>query len=234
MVGKLLQLPLVTKVTLLLFVSILGCSVKTEQSEDVPVSLNVLEEFRNQDTLSIRASIDSKVDPPPQVAVTLKTLNKAEIVGESLYPIKQQSYPYEFTISASAKDMTDYQLGLFWGEEASEFFNTEEKVKEEVVASTPELKVEEVSTNLKALQCRAGSCEGGIEISGLLRGVGSNITLSVVLLDASMEEVTEPAEVDLGELIVNGEAPFELGIDLPSGVSGHDLTAKVTVVDFTP
>jgi len=225
----------VTKVTLLLFVSFLGCSVKTEQSEDAPVSLSVLEEFRNQDTLSIRASLDSKVDPAPQVAVTLKTLNKAEIVGESLYPIKQQSYPYEFTISASAKDMTDYQLGLFWGDEADEFFLRDETVKEEEKkVEAPELKVEVVSTSPSPLQCRAGSCEGGIEISGLLKGVGSNITLSVVLMDADGEEATEPAEVDLGELIVDGEAPFELGIDLPSGVSGHDLTAKVTVVDFTP
>lgn len=233
--GKLRQLVSVMRAIPLLFVSCLGCAVKNpvEISDDAPVSLSVIEEFRNEDTLSIRASLDSKVTPPPEVAITLKTLNKDEVVGESLYPIKNQSYPYEFTISASARDMTDYQLGLFWGDDAKEVFIQTDKVKIEKTP-IPTLIVEDVVTNPTLLQCRGGTCKGGIDISGIIKGVGKNITLSVVLLDSDGVEVTDPAEVDLGELMVNGEAPFELGIDLPQGASGHDLSARIEVVDFTP
>lgn len=227
-------LSLARRVTPLLFVSFLACSAKNHEvfSEDAPVTLDVIEEIRSEQTLSLRALLESKVSTAPDVTVLLRTLNKDEVVGEALYPIKQKVFPYEFTISASAKDMTDYQLGLFWGDEAKQFnLDQPEQVKSPTI---PDLTIEDVSTHPLSLQCRAGSCEGGLEISGILRGRGKNITISVVLVDPEGEEITEPALTELGELEVNGEAPFELGVDLPSGVSGHDLSAKVTIVDFTP
>lgn len=245
-----LKLVKVSKFLIIFLLSLSGCSLLNRHTDlisiDAPMEITPLNAQNIESTLSVSVKATAKAEIPSslQLLSRLTALKERDIVGDALYVFPKRSFKegdtYEFTISVSSPEITDYQLSLLWGEEADrELKVATEKTKniEPIVNDIikKEVTLTQVETTPAPLECTKGICRTGITINGNLKNndeiAKENIRLGVKLIDDTGKELGPEEILTLDGVILppNSETPFEVGVTLPVGISASDASAKVEV-----
>ncbi|NMC62965.1 MAG: hypothetical protein GYA55_07325 [SAR324 cluster bacterium] len=196
--------------------------LEVEEHEN-PVQILIDNEKNDGERLYIKGRVKAKTAVQlRQVVVRLVSLKNGEQIGAAYYPLAEKEKErggdgmlaandeVSFSISVPAKEITDYQLELLWGEEALNYLVSVEPAVTPV--NEEYLRIEEVQ--LFPPDCGESTCEGKSYLLAKLKNT-SNKVIKALILALELKGAEENV-LPLNDLALQPGAyrPLRLEIDL--------------------
>lgn len=182
---------------------------------ELPFTLEVNDEVNDGDRLHVLGSISARTQwRLNEAIVKLSGISEGKVVGISYLPLTREpdkkselieaDEKYAFSISIPSSNITDYQLELLWGEDATRYLT---QLKE---SRGGQLELRNVQVETIQQPCEGKKCDTTFRLSGTLYN-GTSRAINEIILAAGFIRHPPGEVLDLSKQIPENEERVTLG-----------------------